>query len=253
MVTRLGGTPILAPAVRERPTGEDAGPLLERLIAGSFRMAIVQTGAAVTALFAEADRRGKLDAVRDALAAMTIVSRGAKPQTALKRQGLAAHVVTIKPHTSHELLEALGSADLAGLPVMLLHYGERNAPFAEALAARGAVVEDVCLYEWALPEDLAPLHQVIRRIIAHEVDALLVTTQVQFRFLLEVAARSGDVQALVAALNAHVIVGAVGPVCAAALRAGGVIPHVMPSLPNSASLVGAVADYFQLTAREEEH
>lgn len=161
--------------------------------------------------------------------------------------------MTIKPHTSQELLEALATTDLAGLPVMLLHYGERNVSLAEALAARGAVVENVCLYEWTLPEDVAPLHQVIRRILAQEVDALLVTTQVQFRFLLEVAGRSGDAQALVAALNEHVIVGAVGPVCAAALRASGVVPDVMPALPNSASLVGAVADYFELTARQEEH
>ena len=53
-------------------------------------------------------------------------------------------------------------------------------------------------------------------------------------------------------LNQDVIVGAIGPVCAAALRAGGVIPDVMPASPNSASLVGAVADYFDLTTDAEE-
>ena len=44
------------------------------------------------------------------------------------------------------------------------------------------------------------------------------------------------------------IVGAIGPVCATALRTGGVVPDVLPGSPNSASLVGAVADYFDLTA-----
>ena len=97
-----------------------------------------------------------------------------------------------------------------------------------------------------------PLHDVVRRVVAGEIDALLVTSQIQFRILLEIAGQSGRAEALVAALNEHVVVGAVGPVCAAALRAGGVVPDVLPASPNSASLVGAVADYFELTARQEK-
>jgi hypothetical protein len=31
-----------------------------------------------------------------------------------------------------------------------------------------------------------------------------------------------------------------------------VIPDVLPATPNSASLIGAVADYFELTAHQEE-
>ena len=56
----------------------------------------------------------------------------------------------------------------------------------------------------------------------------------------------GVAEALVQALNERIVVGAVGPVCAGALRAGGVVADVLPASPNSASLVGAVADYFEL-------
>jgi len=252
MITRLGGTPVLAPAVRERPSQDDAGPMLARVSQGHFAMAIVLTGAGVTALFAEAERRGLLEQVRQVLASMTIVCRGPKPQTALKRYGLTASLSTAKPHTSRELLDALASTNLDGVPVLLLHYGERNPVITAELTARGAMVEDVCLYEWALPEDLAPLHDMVRRVVAADVDALLVTSQIQFRHLLEIAGQAGLAGALVDALNQHVIVGAVGPVCASALRAGGVVPDVLPASPNSASLVGALAEYFELTARQEE-
>src|SRR5258705_2853857 len=118
MVARLGGLPVSAPAVRERPTMIDAGPVLARLVAGEFPYAIVLTGAGATALFAEAERRGQLAEVRQAMAALTIISRGPKPQTALKRFGLTASVVTAKPHTTHELLEALDQVDLRGVPVL---------------------------------------------------------------------------------------------------------------------------------------
>jgi len=248
MVERLGGTPISAPAVSEEPSHEDAGPVLERLSDGGYRMVIALTGAGVNALFKQAERRGAVDAVRRAMERVTIACRGPKPQAALKRQNLSAAIVTNKPHTTEDLLEALTATPLQGVPVLLLHYGERNAVFTAALVARGAQVSDICLYEWALPEDRAPLHDVVRRVIAGDVDVLLVTSQVQFRFLMQIAAETGAADALLGALRERVIVGAVGPVCAAALRAGGVVPDVLPAAPNSASLVGAVADYFELTA-----
>jgi len=252
MVERLGGTPVSAPAVSEQPGDEDAGPVLDRLIGDQYGMVIVLTGAGVNALFREAERRGITEAVKHALGRVLIACRGPKPQAALKRQTLSAAVVTNKPHTTDDLLEALIATPLGGVPVLLLHYGERNATFAAAIAARGAQVDDVCLYEWALPEDRAPLHDVVRRVIAGQIDVLLVTSQVQFRFLMQIAAEAGAADALLGALRERVIVGAVGPVCAAALRAGGVVPDVLPAAPNSASLVGAVADYFELTVQQEE-
>jgi uroporphyrinogen-III synthase len=252
MIVRLNGTPVLAPAVREVPSRTDAGPTITRIVQRHFPIAIAFTGAAVTALFAEAERQGVRDEVRSALAAMTLVCRGPKPQAALKREGLKAALTTAKPHTSRELLDALAATSFEQVPVVVLHYGERNVPFTDALMARGAQVEDFCLYEYALPEDLAPLHELVHRVIAGEIDALLVTSQIQFRFLLEIAARGGYVEPLIKALNEQVIVGAIGPVCATALRTGGVIPDVLPASPNSASLVGAVADYFDLTESGED-
>ena len=45
--------------------------------------------------------------------------------------------------------------------------------------------------------------------------------------------------------------GSDGPICAGALREGGVVPDVLPASPNSASLVNAVGDYFDLMTRTE--
>jgi hypothetical protein len=56
----------------------------------------------------------------------------------------------------------------------------------------------------------------------------------------------GAAEALLEALRDQVVVGAVGPVCARALREGGIVADVLPASPHSAALVGAVADYFEL-------
>ena len=65
---------MLAPAVREVPSSDDAGPILSRIVQGHFPVVIAFTGASVTALFAEAERRGIREDVRRALASTTIVA-----------------------------------------------------------------------------------------------------------------------------------------------------------------------------------
>jgi uroporphyrinogen-III synthase len=40
----------------------------------------------------------------------------------------------------------------------------------------------------------------------------------------------------------------IGPVCATALRANGVIPDVIPAHPKMGPLIAALADYVELTA-----
>lgn len=249
MVVKLGGTPVCAPSVREVPRLDDIDGLIGRIVGGDFQMCVALTGAAASTLLREADHRGRLDDVRHALEQMTLVCRGPKPLAVLRRHGLSASVVTAKPHTTAELLEALEETHVDGLPVLLLHYGEQSTVCGEALAARGARVENACLYEWALPEDTEPIRALIRHAAGDTLDALLFTTQVQFRHLVQVADEMDLTPALVGALNMTVVVGAIGPVCASALRVGGVVPDVMPASPNSASLVSAVADYYDLTSR----
>lgn len=251
MVSRLGGTPISAPSVREVPSLDGIESLLDRIIAGQFAMAVALTGAAAATLFREAEPRGQLAELRQALGRITLVCRGPKPQAVFRRQGLLAAVVTAKPHTSADLLAVLEQTRLESVSVLLLQYGERSTTVGDALVALGARVEDACLYEWALPEDIEPIRSMVRQILAGTVDALVFTTQVQFRHLMLVAGEMQVAAALVDALNRAVVVGAVGPVCASALRAGGVVPDVMPASPNSASLISAVAEYFDLTAGSE--
>jgi uroporphyrinogen-III synthase len=49
------------------------------------------------------------------------------------------------------------------------------------------------------------------------------------------------------ALSRDVVVAAVGPVCASALREYGITPDVIPAHPKMGSLITALADYVELT------
>jgi uroporphyrinogen-III synthase len=249
LVRRLGGTPLSAPTVREVAGAEDLAATAERLAGRHFGLAVFLTGAGATALFEDADRRGRLSLVVDALRETQVAVRGPKPLAVLRRYGVVPAATTVKPHTSKELIDAIDAlpGTIEGMAALLVHYGERSVDVAAALQARGAVLEEVCPYAWALPEDTAPIASVIQAAIAGRLDAMLFTSQVQCRHLLRVAADIGVVDNLTSTLNADVVVGAIGPVCAEALRQAGVTPDVIPAAPNMASLITAIGDYFELT------
>ncbi len=251
MVERFGGTPYSVPSVRETPLDQplETTAFVDALSAGRFAVIVFMTGAGATALLREAEKRGQLDAALLALRTATTVCRGPKPVAVLRRQDVQVDITAAEPHTTHELLRALESVDLSGKSVALVHYGERSAHAADALSQRGAVVSEICLYEWRLPDDVAPLERLIGEIIAGAVDAVAVTSQIQIRHLFDVAETIGKKADLADALNRRTVVAAVGPVCATALRAYGVIPHVQPSHPKMGPMMLALADYFELTAR----
>lgn len=246
MVQRFGGTPICVPSVREVLRDTDLGPLLTRLTGGGFDIVVSLTAAASDALFSEATRHNVLDEVIAALKHTTLACRGPKPMLSLKRRGLTPQIVTGKPHTIDELLEALSAVDVHGANILLLHYGEHSDVLSTALVGRGAHVEDLCLYDWALPEDLEPLETLVRDTLAGRIDAMLFTSQIQLRHLMQVATTIELNTPLTVALREHVIVGSVGPVCSRALRAVGIVPDVMPQSPNGPSLIQAVADYMSM-------
>jgi uroporphyrinogen-III synthase len=246
LVRRMGGTPVSAPSVREVPRPAETAAFIEGLAAGRFAVVIFQTGVGASALLREAEQQQRLADVLTALKRTTLVCRGPKPTSVVRRHGLEPTIVPLKPFTSKELLDALGSVELAGVNVALVHYGERNAALADALLARGAHLAEVCPYEWALPEDLDPLRAIVRD-PASQFDAIAFTSQVQVRNLFAVASDLGLADALAVALSDDVIVAAVGPVCADALKAVGITPDVQPADPKMGPLLTALADYIELT------
>lgn len=246
LVRRLGGVPYSVSALREVPRLDQVPAFLDALCAGKFSIVIFLTGVGALTLLREAERLGRLDETLTALRAATIACRGPKPVAALRRYEVDVQVKAVEPYTTKELLDALGVVGLRDKGVALVHYGEPNQALADALVARGARLEEVCPYEWQMPQDVEPLRSLVRELIDERVDAIAFTSQIQWRHLFQVAAEMGRAVDLMEALNRQTIVAAIGPVCAAALRADGVTPDVLPAHPKMGPLIAALADYIEL-------
>jgi len=246
LVRRYGGVVRSAPAVREAALDctEIVADFLNRLRAPAHRVHIFLTGAGAAALLQEAERQGQLAFAVETLKRGIIVCRGPKPTAALKRYGLSPNVSAPSPYTSRELLEVMASIDLDGIKVTVIHYGDRSDALTGALRQRGALLDELCVYEWRLPDDIVPLEELARAIVKRETDAVIFTSQVQWKHLLRVASALGLADAVIQALNADLVVAAVGPICSAALHEAGVHPHVVPDNPKMGPLVAALAEHF---------
>jgi uroporphyrinogen-III synthase len=253
LVRRHGGEPYAVPALREaaRSCGAEVASFLDGLSAGRFDIVVCMTGVGVNALCDEAERLERLPECLEGLQGVTLACRGPKPVAALKRRGLSAQVQAQSPFTTAELLDAMADLELAGHGAALVHYGERHEPLAAALRGRGARLDELCLYEWLLPEDLGPLQTLVRDLVAHRVDAIAFTSKSQVRHLFQVATGLELAAALQQTMHRALMVAAVGPTSAAALEAFGVTPHVVPENPKMGPMVTALAAYITETTSQK--
>ena len=245
LIRRNGGKPYCVPAVRENllDCAPQVSAFIDRLAQSSIHTVVFLTGVGVTALFREAEQLGRFSELLAALQKVTIVCRGPKPLAVLKRHSVRATVSAREPYTTEEVLAVMMALELTDTGVAVVHYGERNTLLAQALHDRGARLEELCLYEWLLPEDVGPLHTLIQDIIDDRVDAVVFTSQVQVRHLFLVAASLNLAAELAQALIARTVTASVGPTCTAALQNWEVMPHVVPEHPKMGHLVKALVDY----------
>ena len=249
LITKLGGIPYSAPAVREVPR-RDRGPaldVLDRICRHEVAAIIFLTGVGTRAFLGLAAEAGKREALLTALQEMLVVARGPKPIAVLREAGVRIDLVPEEP-TSEGLLSALADHELRGKVVAVQLYGEDNPLLVEGLMAREATVLEIPLYEWALPEDQEPLIRLIHDLLGGRIDVLAFTSSPQIKHLFAVAEHLGLRNEVVGALRNRLTVAVVGPVCEAALREHGITPQIQPDKGTMGALVHSIADYLAVQA-----
>ncbi len=243
LVERRGWVPMLAPALEEVPDLDASAleSLLERWRSEPFDICIFQTGVGTRALFAAADSVSRADEFKERLTASRVVVRGPKPVGELNLRGIRIDVRAASPFTTDTVLAALADTPLQGAKVLVQRYGAANRALAQALEARGATVEEIATYRWALPENTQPLIDLLDALAAGRVDAAVFTSAVQIEHLHAVAERTGAAAHLAEQLN-RVIVASIGPVCSRALRERGITPTFEADPPKLGPLMAALQE-----------
>ncbi len=244
LISRQGGAPVSAPALREIPcTGHaEAIGFAKVLLDGRIDMVVWLSGVGARALLAAVEGTVSRAEFLAALSRIPSIVLGPKPQAVLRELGIPITLAVPEPNTWREILTAIDSAaiPLLGRRVAVQEYGRSNPELVAGLEARGAGVVRVPVYQWALPEDCGPLRQAIKAIAGRQVDVVVFTTAVQADHLLQVAAADGLDEPLRAGLSETVVV-SIGPTCSKALREHGLIVDLEPEHPKMGHLVQIAA------------
>jgi len=241
LIEKRGGACVHAPALAELPDVDASAVarLMDDVRAHPPKLAIFQTGVGTRALFATTDALGVTEPWLASLAAMTVVVRGPKPTAALRSRNVRIDLAAADPFTTHEVLQALVEISLADTRVIVQRYGVTNVELDEALRSRGAHVEEIPTYRWAIPADTAPLIALMDALDAHRVDAVAVTNAAQVHNLFAVADSLGRGESLRAALD-RTLIASIGPVASVALRRFRVGVALEASPPKLGPLIDAL-------------
>lgn len=256
LIERHGADAFVAPSMQEVPIAENPEALaaIQQIIDGHVSSMILLTGVGTEAMLNVADSAGLRQQLRNAMKQMSLLVRGPKPGAALKRMDLNPTVKAPEPNTWRELVAAIDSAGikLDGQAVAVQEYGITNPELNEALRQRGASPLSVPVYRWAMPDDVKPLQQAVRRTISRDFDALLFTSAQQVRHLLEIAARDGIRDEFLNATE-QTCVASIGPTCSAALNDAGLSVTTEASPPKMGPLVRATVEHLKQESGSHEH
>ena len=245
LVAKQGGSPFSAPAMKEVPLADnpEAFRFVEKLFRGEVDVMILLTGVGTRFLVDVLQTKYPREKILEAYKQTTLIPRGPKPIRVLNEWKIPYALTVPEPNTWREVLKALDEhpVQLKNKTVVVQEYGVPNPELVQGLEQRGARVLRVPVYRWALPDDLGPLKEAVRRILAGNVDVAVFTTAVQIKHVLEVAEMERKKDALLSAFK-KIVVASVGPDCSGSLRSHGVGPDIEPESPKMGPLVLALAE-----------
>ena len=247
LIATWGGEPIIAPSVKEVTL--DSNPAVQefarKLAAGEVDIVIFTTGVGVKTLATMVESVLSREDLSACLNKVAVIARGPKPTAALRELGVRASLIVPEPNTWRDLLRVLDEKKdafpLAGRAVAVQEYGVTNRELSAGLQERGALVFPLTVYQWALPEDTAPLRAAVQSVIAGSVHVLLVASSVQIRHLFLVAETMGLQDALRKALS-RVVIASIGPLTSEELRNHDLSVDVECTHPKMGFLVQEAAE-----------
>lgn len=229
MVEERGARTLRCPlvAIQDAPDQAPVIAWLERLCAGSFDDVLFYTGEGVRRLLATAERTGSAATTLAALAQVRKITRGPKPERALRALGLQGDLA-VDPPTTAGIIVTLSQQPLAGRRFGVQVYGTTPPPaLLTFLATTGASFDWVAPYVYADEVQTSRVVELLDAIERREIQVIAFTSSAQVDRLFEVASKHRGEQVLRLGLS-HTLVAAVGPIVRETLLARGVRVDLMP-------------------------
>ena len=211
-------------AIKDTP---DPLPVEQWLGRFPFDDLILYTGEGLRRLHGFARRFDIETRFLDGLRTARKITRGPKPERALRELGLKSDL-RAAPTTTEGVLATLSALDLRGRRVgVQLYPGAPEARLRDFLRGAGAEPDTVLPYAYASAAEEQSVVALIDRIAGGGIDVIAFTSSPQVRRLFEVAKSTQREETLQAALQ-ETAIAAIGPVVAADLQCRGFDAKITP-------------------------
>lgn len=251
LLTEQGADVVRCPlvAISDVPDPTPVEAWIRRAIETPFDDLVLTTGEGLRRLVQAAARLDVEQAFVASVGKSRTFTRGPKPGHALRKIGLAAHVVTETP-TSEGLVALLARTDLRGHTIGVQLYPDKDHhALLAAIAAAGATADPVTPYVYDARAADSHVLAAINEMVQGRIDAIALTSSGQVRRLIEVA-RAHQCEERLRIGLAQTSIASIGPAVCEELTGHGLRADIVPA--NSAffmkPLISAMAATLNATS-----
>ncbi|MCW4017814.1 MAG: uroporphyrinogen-III synthase [Candidatus Bathyarchaeota archaeon] len=218
MVRRKGGTPYFFPTIEiKAPT--DLAPVksfIESLSVGKADYVIFMSVNGVTNLLDAAQRLNQLTSLEEGLRRAVVIAVGPRTAQELQTNKIRVDLVPSR-YTSEGVLNVLKQREIKCKRVFIPRTPAASPALMEKLRELGALVDEVYVYESAIPVDTAGVNEkFLRDLTDGRIDAIVFGSSLCVKNLFKMLGAYSSTASIAAALN-RVVVVAIGPVTAKTL------------------------------------
>lgn len=150
LISYHGGIARVSPSMKELPVkSTNISKFIETLYQNKVDVLVLFTGVGTRMLSDYVKRECDFEKYTAALSKISIVARGPKPVSALKRINIKPKITIPEPNTWKDVLQTMdGKLKINKKTVYVQEYGISNREFIKCLEERGAKVETITVYKW---------------------------------------------------------------------------------------------------------
>jgi len=245
LIEKKGGKPYFIPTVEIKGASDLSSikDFVGELQRGEVDYAIFMSVNGVRYLLSASERLSHLNETLEGLKKTTTIAVG--PRTAQELQAHKIQVNIVPPkYTSEGILQSLQQLDISGKTIRIPRTSGATPTLKEKLEERGALVQEVYVYDSVLPDDQNLKEKFFQDLTSEKIDAIIFGSASCVKNLFQMLKDHISPEKLRDLLNRKVTIVAIGPVTADALVEMGVKVDVMPDRHLFEEALAALARYW---------
>jgi uroporphyrinogen-III synthase len=229
LIEAKGGLPYYIPAIEIKPLSnpKPVKRFITELQAGKVDYVILMSTNGVKYLFAVAESLNQADELRRGIAKSFVIGVGPRTAQELEAFGVKVDLVPEK-YSSEGLLEVLKPKNVTGKVIRIPRTTSATPTLTDQLTAMGANVQEIHVYESGLPVDEALKAKFFEDLTCGRIDAVLFGSGLSAKNIFKMLTEKAPMEKLREIMAKKVVVVAIGPTTAEALKELNIKVDVVP-------------------------